>query len=928
MVVEPSFAHSTLQSPETRIGHALFSAWLIKETSPSIFVELGTRSGDSYFAFCRSICEHKLPTKSFAVGAWLDMRSGRHGDEAFACVTAHNQKHYSAFSCLFKMNIDSAVNDFADSSIGLLHITNIHKYEEVRQIFEAWRLKLTSDAVVVFHGINLVDRDSGVRKFWDELRESYRFNLELSLANGLGVLQISDASNDTAHEWIRPDSSQRQRIKNRFEELGLCNSQSSASVEQTQNTSDLTQAAPCRAEQVASLRQAVADRDRLITCISAELAAATMSFVGIQRSRSWRLTAPLRFVNRLLHGEFKLTICCARKLLCLFKRYASNRLQDLAHRHCLVIARAIRGLSDSTSNHGSLKAIVAYRCAVTRGIISADPLRYLQQNVLEPVDISVVVFNSSRWLPGFVDSLMNVDYDRNLISITFVDNASTDSTLEELQAIAPGLENAGFKVGILQRPNLGFGAGHNSALADGHAPFCLVSNVDVQFEPDTLRRIMAIAIADQESVAAWELRQKPYEHPKYYDPVTGVTNWNSHACVLLRRSALAHVGYYDEAIFMYGEDVELSYRLRRSGFLLRYCPQVVVWHYCYEDIDTVNPIQYTGGRFAGLYLRLKYGNYADIFATPILAARLLLAQEQYQGSRVDILRALSKLSRVVIKALRERQRSNAFFPFRHFDFELAREGSFVAQRSLPSIEPLVSVITRTHAGRELYLRQALLSVAHQSYSNIEHIVIEDGGETTRAVVDNISAVSDRTIHFVKMDKLGRSAAGNAGLSKATGRWCIFLDDDDLLFSDHIEILVNTLLAHPDAVAAYSLAWEVVTDSTALAGGGYSEVLYRVPKPFFQPFDYEVLKHHNYMPIQSVLFERELYASRGGFPEDMDALEDWVLWLTYAYKNRFQYVPKVTSMYRTPACHQSMASRQDKLDRAYPIARARIPNEPR
>jgi hypothetical protein len=67
----------------------------------------------------------------------------------------------------------------------------------------------------------------------------------------------------------------------------------------------------------------------------------------------------------------------------------------------------------------------------------------------------------------------------------------------------------------------------------------------------------------------------------------------------------------------------------------------------------------------------------------------------------------------------------------------------------------------------------------------------------------------------------------------------------------------------------------------------------------------------------------MYVERGGFDEDIDVLEDWILWVSYAYRNRFIYVPKLTSMYRTPADPVKIRQRADAFDMAYPLAVARI-----
>jgi hypothetical protein len=84
----------------------------------------------------------------------------------------------------------------------------------------------------------------------------------------------------------------------------------------------------------------------------------------------------------------------------------------------------------------------------------------------------------------------------------------------------------------------------------------------------------------------------------------------------------------------------------------------------------------------------------------------------------------------------------------------------------------------------------------------------------------------------------------------------------------------------------------------------------------------VLWHHNFMPIQSVLFHRSLYERHGGFAEDMDQLEDWNLWTRYAIDEDFVQLRKVTSKYRVPAAVHISSQRQARLDEAYRDAVAR------
>ena len=680
-----------------------------------------------------------------------------------------------------------------------------------------------------------------------------------------------------------------------------------------QEATELGQELAKQDKHIGNLAKMLEDKDRHIRDLSNHLAERDNTLASIFNSSSWRLTTPLRLAGYLVKGDFK-----KAGLLC---RDVKITLSNLPKRFSSLIRKKTQNILESetcsASNLKAINTIVHERCEITQGEQKLDPLTAPPPELCPPIDISIVTFNSEKWINEFIDSLVNLEYPDSLLTFYFVDNGSTDSTVDALHKETSKLTDRGSSVQIIEQKNKGYGSGHNRAIQAGSAPFVLVSNIDLTFAADALQQIISTALADDENAAAWELRQKPYEHPKFYDPVTGTTNWNSHACVLFRRRALEKVGFYDETLFMYGEDVELSYRLRQSGALLRYCPHAVVHHFSYDYADQIKPLQYSGSTFANLYLRLKYGHVEDIKAIPFLIWQLLSSPEVYTGSKRDVRRKLLRLLLVAPKTLLKRKRtSTVFFPFYTWDYDLVREGAFVDLPDMPDDPPLVTIITRTYKGREQFLRQALLSVAHQTYPNIEHIVVEDGGAFLQPVVDHIGQLTGRPAIFIENEKLGRSSAGNVGLANAKGRWCLFLDDDDLLFAEHIETLVSALTKAPDAVAAYSPSWEVETDDSAIAEGFYTEKTFSIPSALTEKYNYETLKHHNLMAIQSVLFERQLFEERGGFDTDLDVLEDWVLWLCYGYENRFIYVPKVTSMFRTPFNQEKRNQRQTLIDAGY------------
>lgn len=221
LITAASFTPNSLQSPNAWVGHLPFAAWVIQETAPKIFVELGTHSGNSYFSFCQAVIEAGLSTKCYAVDTWQgDEHAGQYNEEIFAKVNAHHQGHYAGFSRLLRMTFDDAVTYFADESIELLHIDGLHTYEAVRHDFETWLPKLALGAVVMFHDTNVRERNFGVWKLWEELQARYQNNREFVYSNGLGVLQLNNAPDEKRLEWLQPSSPEKQRVKDYFTALG------------------------------------------------------------------------------------------------------------------------------------------------------------------------------------------------------------------------------------------------------------------------------------------------------------------------------------------------------------------------------------------------------------------------------------------------------------------------------------------------------------------------------------------------------------------------------------------------------------------------------------------------------------------------------------------------------------------------------------
>jgi glycosyltransferase involved in cell wall biosynthesis len=189
------------------------------------------------------------------------------------------------------------------------------------------------------------------------------------------------------------------------------------------------------------------------------------------------------------------------------------------------------------------------------------------------------------------------------------------------------------------------------------------------------------------------------------------------------------------------------------------------------------------------------------------------------------------------------------------------------EERVPEAAPRVSVIIATY-NRSQLLGEALESLRAQTFTGFEAIVVDDGStDGTRDVVESF----DDRFRYVQQPNCGRSRARNRGLELARGRYVAFLDDDDLLRPNKLEIQVASLDGDPDVDWVYSSARNVdaegrpshYPDYPAVESGWiYPRCVLYVPLTVILP---------------TVLVRREILDVVGGFDERMDRFEDTDMW---------------------------------------------------
>ncbi|MBS4761788.1 glycosyltransferase [Carnobacteriaceae bacterium zg-ZUI252] len=111
----------------------------------------------------------------------------------------------------------------------------------------------------------------------------------------------------------------------------------------------------------------------------------------------------------------------------------------------------------------------------------------------------------------------------------------------------------------------------------------------------------------------------------------------------------------------------------------------------------------------------------------------------------------------------------------------------------------VSVIVPVY-NVEAYIEDCINSLCHQTYTNIEVIVVDDGSPDDSIHIAKKCVENDSRFVFVSKANGGLSDARNYGLQVASGEYVTFVDSDDYVTTDYIEKMVTTLQAtHADMV---------------------------------------------------------------------------------------------------------------------------------
>ncbi len=225
----------------------------------------------------------------------------------------------------------------------------------------------------------------------------------------------------------------------------------------------------------------------------------------------------------------------------------------------------------------------------------------------------------------------------------------------------------------------------------------------------------------------------------------------------------------------------------------------------------------------------------------------------------------------------------------------------------------LSVIIRTQGKREGGLRESLLCLSAQTFSNYEIIlIIHKAGTEEKKLVRNIVNEQQEDlinkIRIVELDEGTRTRPLNVGFSLARGKYAAVFDDDDILFDTWIESFYELAKENDGRILhtyAFSQDWDILNDNWYRALGA--------PKSIYC-VDFDLLNQmfSNKCPLMTLAFPLYPFRELGiVFNEELEIMEDWDYFMRLAFICGVSDLDVPTAIYRFWRNAESSATLYDK-----------------
>lgn len=202
--------------------------------------------------------------------------------------------------------------------------------------------------------------------------------------------------------------------------------------------------------------------------------------------------------------------------------------------------------------------------------------------------------------------------------------------------------------------------------------------------------------------------------------------------------------------------------------------------------------------------------------------------------------------------------------------------------------PKVSIIMPTfNRGEEI--ARPLNSLAEQSFTDFEVVIVNDGGESQRERLKQFSTLA--IIYDELPENSGAPRARNRAIDISQGSYITFLDDDDEVLPEHLALLVQAL-DEGDHSVVYSNAY--IQKLLLQEDGSYRKGVRQVFTD--TDFNRDHLLIANYIHIANIMFRRECLEKSGRFDPELTTHQDLDLWIRLSRHYDFHHIPRETSIY--------------------------------
>lgn len=220
------------------------------------------------------------------------------------------------------------------------------------------------------------------------------------------------------------------------------------------------------------------------------------------------------------------------------------------------------------------------------------------------ISVVIINYNTVRYLR---DCLKSIERS-TAAGVVVVDNASTDGSAAMVETEFPWIHL------IRNEENPGYGAAANQAIAGCNTSYVLLLNSDTRLQPGSLEALSSYLDHQPEAAIVGprlvnldgSLQPSCYQFPtplhllleestlsRYFGRIPFLRDrylrtwphntarsvpWVLGAALAIRRQAFVDIGGFDSSFFMYAEEIDLSYRLRESGWRTHFTPGATVTH--------------------------------------------------------------------------------------------------------------------------------------------------------------------------------------------------------------------------------------------------------------------------------------------------------------------------------------------------------------